>query len=105
MQEEIKASIAAPVPLGVPGDQDEVAKAVVFHAFADSSFVTGIACFVSGDRHRCNERWLWVPHRDTKLPFPLHLVQLARYAPNNRISRSGRSAKPSGMDLLREESS
>lgn len=46
--EQIKASFLAAVPLGRLGDPDEVAKAVVFLASDDSSFVTGIELFVDG---------------------------------------------------------
>jgi NAD(P)-dependent dehydrogenase (short-subunit alcohol dehydrogenase family) len=41
-------SQAATVPLGRLGDPDEVAKAVVFLASDDSSFITGIELFVDG---------------------------------------------------------
>ena len=37
-----------PIPLGRLGDPDEVAKAVVFLASDDSSFITGIELFVDG---------------------------------------------------------
>src|SRR4029077_19658808 len=40
--------ISASIPLGRPGTPDEVAKAVVFLASDDSSFVTGIELFVDG---------------------------------------------------------
>jgi NAD(P)-dependent dehydrogenase (short-subunit alcohol dehydrogenase family) len=36
------------IPMGRTGDADEVAKAVVFLASDDSSFVTGIELFVDG---------------------------------------------------------
>ncbi len=35
-------------PLGCPGTSDEIAKAVVFLASDDSSFITGIELFVDG---------------------------------------------------------
>jgi Dehydrogenases with different specificities (related to short-chain alcohol dehydrogenases) len=46
--EQILTSSAASVPLGRLGDPDEIAKAVVFLASDDSSFVTGIELFVDG---------------------------------------------------------
>jgi NAD(P)-dependent dehydrogenase (short-subunit alcohol dehydrogenase family) len=45
---QIKAGLAASVPLGRMGTSDEIAKAVVFLASDDSSFVTGIELFVDG---------------------------------------------------------
>lgn len=44
----IKKSLAAAVPLGRIGDPDEIAKAALFLASDDSSFVTGIELFVDG---------------------------------------------------------
>jgi len=46
--EELKASILPTIPLGRWGDPDEIAKAVVFLASDDSSFITGIELFVDG---------------------------------------------------------
>ncbi len=46
--QEFKAGMAANVPLGRMGDPDEIAKAAVFLASDDSSFVTGIELFVDG---------------------------------------------------------
>jgi NAD(P)-dependent dehydrogenase (short-subunit alcohol dehydrogenase family) len=43
-----KASLVAAVPLGRIGTADEVAKAAVFLASDDSSYVTGIELFVDG---------------------------------------------------------
>jgi NAD(P)-dependent dehydrogenase (short-subunit alcohol dehydrogenase family) len=40
--------LASQVPLGRLGQPDEVAKAVVFLASDDSSFVTGIELFADG---------------------------------------------------------
>ena len=40
--------MAASVPLGRIGTSDEIAKAAVFLASDDSSFVTGIELFVDG---------------------------------------------------------
>jgi NAD(P)-dependent dehydrogenase (short-subunit alcohol dehydrogenase family) len=45
---QIKAGLAAGVPLGRLGKPDEIAKAAVFLASDDSSFVTGIELFVDG---------------------------------------------------------
>ena len=46
--EERRKSIHSSVPLGRLGTPDEIAKAVVFLASDDSSFVTGIELFVDG---------------------------------------------------------
>lgn len=46
--EDIKASLAAGVPLGRMGAPDEIAKVAVFLGSDDSSFVTGIELFVDG---------------------------------------------------------
>jgi NAD(P)-dependent dehydrogenase (short-subunit alcohol dehydrogenase family) len=45
---EFKAGVVAGVPMGRMGDPDEIAKAAVFLASDDSSFVTGIELFVDG---------------------------------------------------------
>jgi NAD(P)-dependent dehydrogenase (short-subunit alcohol dehydrogenase family) len=42
------AAISTLVPLGRPGTSDEIAKAVVFLASDDSSYITGIELFVDG---------------------------------------------------------
>jgi len=46
--EPLKAQTAATTPLGHVGTPDEIAKAVVFLASDDSSYVTGIELFVDG---------------------------------------------------------
>src|SRR5262249_56750501 len=46
--DELKVSFVAAVPLGRMGTPDEVAKAAVFLASDDSSYVTGIELFVDG---------------------------------------------------------
>ena len=45
---QIKAALVSQVPLGRMGDPDEIAKAVVFLASDDSSFVAGVELFVDG---------------------------------------------------------
>jgi NAD(P)-dependent dehydrogenase (short-subunit alcohol dehydrogenase family) len=45
---QIKASLVAAVPMGRMGSADEIAKAAVFLASDDSSYVTGIELFVDG---------------------------------------------------------
>ncbi len=46
--DQIKAGLASQVPLGRMGDADEIAKAAVFLASDDSSFVAGVELFVDG---------------------------------------------------------
>jgi NAD(P)-dependent dehydrogenase (short-subunit alcohol dehydrogenase family) len=48
--EQIKEGLASTIPLGRMGTPDEIAKAAVFLASDDSSFVTGIELFVDGGR-------------------------------------------------------
>jgi NAD(P)-dependent dehydrogenase (short-subunit alcohol dehydrogenase family) len=47
-EEVIKKTIVSAIPLGRMGTPDEVAKAVLFLASDDSSFITGIELFVDG---------------------------------------------------------
>jgi NAD(P)-dependent dehydrogenase (short-subunit alcohol dehydrogenase family) len=46
--DQLKAGLLAGVPLGRLGTPDEIARAVVFLASDDSSFVTGTELFVDG---------------------------------------------------------
>jgi len=46
--DQFKTNMAAQVPLGRVGDPDEIAKAAVFLASDDSSYVAGIELFVDG---------------------------------------------------------
>ncbi|MEG9433670.1 SDR family oxidoreductase [Terriglobus sp. ADX1] len=47
-EKALKAGLAAGVPLGRMGEPDELAKAVVFLASDDSSFVAGVELYVDG---------------------------------------------------------
>jgi NAD(P)-dependent dehydrogenase (short-subunit alcohol dehydrogenase family) len=47
---EIMRELASSIPMGRAGEPDEVAKAALFLASDDSSFVTGIELFVDGGR-------------------------------------------------------
>jgi NAD(P)-dependent dehydrogenase (short-subunit alcohol dehydrogenase family) len=47
---DVIAGMVATIPMGRIGEPDEVAKAAVFLASDDSSFVTGIELFVDGGR-------------------------------------------------------
>ena len=47
-RQRLIAAFAASIPLGRMADPDEIAKAVVFLASDESSFVNGIELFVDG---------------------------------------------------------
>ena len=47
---EALARIVSAIPMGRMGESDEIAKAALFLASDDSSFVTGIELFVDGGR-------------------------------------------------------
>ena len=47
---EALARIVSTIPMGRMGESDEIAKAALFLASDDSSFVTGIELFVDGGR-------------------------------------------------------
>jgi NAD(P)-dependent dehydrogenase (short-subunit alcohol dehydrogenase family) len=47
-EKQLKSELAAGVPLCRMGEPDELAKAVVFLASDDSSFVAGVELFVDG---------------------------------------------------------
>jgi NAD(P)-dependent dehydrogenase (short-subunit alcohol dehydrogenase family) len=47
-EQQRKEGIAQRVPIGHMGRQEEIEKAVLFHASDDSSYVTGAELFVDG---------------------------------------------------------
>jgi NAD(P)-dependent dehydrogenase (short-subunit alcohol dehydrogenase family) len=47
---DIIAKMVSTIPMGRMGEPDEIAKAALFLASEDSSFVTGIELFVDGGR-------------------------------------------------------
>ena len=48
--DQFKTSFVSTIPMGRMGSSDEIAKAVLFLASDDSSYVTGIELFVDGGR-------------------------------------------------------
>jgi NAD(P)-dependent dehydrogenase (short-subunit alcohol dehydrogenase family) len=49
-KDKLNVIVGATIPMGRMGDADEIAKAALFLASDDSSFVTGIELFVDGGR-------------------------------------------------------
>jgi NAD(P)-dependent dehydrogenase (short-subunit alcohol dehydrogenase family) len=47
-EDQFKNTIVSAIPIGPIGTPDEVAKAVLYLASNDSSFITGIELFVDG---------------------------------------------------------
>lgn len=47
-EEQFKKNVVLSVPMGRMGSPDEIAKAVVFLASDDSSYITGTELFVDG---------------------------------------------------------
>jgi len=48
LSDQMKKALVAAVPMGRLGSPDEIAKAAVFLASDDSSYITGIELFVDG---------------------------------------------------------
>ena len=61
--EQIKAGFVARCPLGRLGKADEIAKAAVFLASDDSSFVTGTELFVDGGAAKSERNSSWSSSR------------------------------------------
>ena len=81
---QFEAQAAAATPLGGAGTPDEIAKAVLFLASDDSSYVNGIELFVDGGAVRLSTDRPNIPQRSVSSLFTI--LRLVSYALSTRIS-------------------